>query len=171
MLKMDISSINLAAARVPDTAMLTSNMAELSAQNTSADIDQNSLVARQFSAIMSGGAAQSSLISDVTASGVGNPVSLDRINASAQNSDLLSDVVAAPATMGDGILAGMQNLSDNFKKVHADVVRTLDNTGDMNLSDMLKLQMHLSEMSFQWDAFSKVVTKSTQNLEQLLKLQ
>jgi type III secretion system YscI/HrpB-like protein len=73
--------------------------------------------------------------------------------------------------MGDGILAGMQNLSDNFKKVHADVVRTLDNTGDMNLSDMLKLQMHLSEMSFQWDAFSKVVTKSTQNLEQLLKLQ
>jgi type III secretion system YscI/HrpB-like protein len=121
--------------------------------------------------MMSGDVGQVSQSAGMHTSSITNSSALDGIEKFSLNSDLNSDTRIPPATMGDGILTSMQNLSDNFKKVHEDVVRSLDNSGDMKLTDMLKLQINMSEMSFQWDAFSKVVTKSTQNLEQLLKLQ
>jgi hypothetical protein len=168
---MDINSINQVVVHMSDTVMKTPTASLVSDISTSVDLEQQALATRQFSSMMSGDVGQVSQSAGMHTSSITNSSALDGIEKFALNSDLNSDTRIPPATMGDGILTSMQNLSDNFKKVHEDVVRSLDNSGDMKLTDMLKLQINMSEMSFQWDAFSKVVTKSTQNLEQLLKLQ
>ncbi len=74
-------------------------------------------------------------------------------------------------TLGDSILAGMQNLSTEFQQSWKTVNAALDAGSTMTMSDMLKLQMGLTQMSIQYDLVGKAIARSTQNLDQLVKLQ
>ena len=171
---MDMTTINQIAGR----ALTVANISEASVVQPAlplvADNYQHALASSQFAALMNGGAnEQASLpIQAATTSADADAGAVRRIGvATEKNSDLLSDTQIPPATMGEGILASMQKLSDEFKQAHQAVSRLLDSSGELKLADMLRLQMNLAQMSFQWDAFSKGVNKSTQTLEQLLKLQ
>ena len=75
------------------------------------------------------------------------------------------------ASIGDRILSGMQGLSNDVQQSWATVKSALDNTSNMTTADMLKLQMGLTQMSIQYDLVGKAISRSTQNLDQLLKMQ
>ena len=75
------------------------------------------------------------------------------------------------ASIGDRILSGMQGLSNDVQQSWATVKNALDNTSNMTTADMLKLQMGLTQMSIQYDLVGKAISRSTQNLDQLLKMQ
>jgi len=74
-------------------------------------------------------------------------------------------------TMGDSILNGMQNLSADFQQSWKTVSSALESGNTMTTTDMLKLQLGLTQMSVQYDLVGKAISRSTQNLDQLVKLQ
>lgn len=75
------------------------------------------------------------------------------------------------ASIGDRILSGMQSLSSDVQQSWQTVKTALDNPGNMTTAEMLKLQMGLTQMSIQYDLVGKAISRSTQNLDQLLKMQ
>ena len=77
----------------------------------------------------------------------------------------------AGASIGDRILSGMQGLSSDVQGSWTAVKNALDNGSNMTTADMLKLQMGLTQMSIQYDLVGKAISRSTQNLDQLLKMQ
>lgn len=79
--------------------------------------------------------------------------------------------VQGPRTLGDQVLAGMQNLSEDFQQSWKSVSAALESGSAMTTSDMLKLQMGLTQMSIQYELVGKAISRSTQNLDQLVKLQ
>jgi type III secretion protein I len=82
---------------------------------------------------------------------------------------------AAPAegrTLGDNILGGLQRLSTDLQHTWTNVGDALSRMGPQpSVHDMLAVQMHLSTMSVQYELVSKAVSRSTQNIDQLVKLQ
>lgn len=74
-------------------------------------------------------------------------------------------------TLGDTILSGMQGLSSEFQQSWKTVNAVLDGGSAMTTYDMLKLQMGLTQMSIQYDLVGKAISRSTQNLDQLVKMQ
>ena len=74
-------------------------------------------------------------------------------------------------TLGDTILSGMQGLSTEFQQSWKTVNAVLDGGAAMTTYDMLKLQMGLTQMSIQYDRVGKAISRSTQNLDQLVKMQ
>lgn len=79
--------------------------------------------------------------------------------------------VQGSRTLGDQVLAGMQNLSEDFQQSWKTVSAALESGSAMTTSDMLKLQMGLTQMSIQYELVGKAISRSTQNLDQLVKLQ
>lgn len=77
------------------------------------------------------------------------------------------------ATMGDAILRGMQSASQGYKKVSAEIHEALtENTGEnLSLRSALELHMKFIEVSMEAEVVSRVVSKSTQHIDQLSKLQ
>jgi type III secretion system YscI/HrpB-like protein len=85
-----------------------------------------------------------------------------------------SAAVLLPAenrTMGDNILTGMESMSSEYRQAMTKVNAALDSSGDMTISDMLKLQMGLMQISVQHELVAKGISRSTQNLDQLVKIQ
>jgi type III secretion protein I len=76
-----------------------------------------------------------------------------------------------PVSLGDSILSGMQNLSSDFQQSWRAVNTALDSSSMMTMSDMLKLQIGIVQMSIQYDLVGKAISRSTQNLDQLVKMQ
>lgn len=77
-----------------------------------------------------------------------------------------------PGSMGERILAGMNNVSSDFQSAWKSVSTVLDASDkNMNMQDLLKLQLQLVQVSVQYDLVGKAVSRSTQNLDQLLRLQ
>jgi type III secretion protein I len=74
-------------------------------------------------------------------------------------------------TLGDAILSGMQNLSADFQQSWKTVNAALDGGDLMTMSEMLKLQMGLVQVSIQYDMVGKVISRTTQNIDQLVKMQ
>jgi type III secretion protein I len=74
-------------------------------------------------------------------------------------------------TIGDSILSGLQNMSSDFRQSWAAVHAALDRGPTMTITEMLKMQMGLTQMSIQYDLVGKAISRSTQNLDQLVKLQ
>ena len=93
-----------------------------------------------------------------------------------RSSMLMPSASLATATtagsMGERILSGMNNVSGDFQSAWKSVSTVLD-AGDknMNMQDLLKLQLQLVQVSVQYDLMGKAVSRSTQNLDQLLRLQ
>lgn len=86
-------------------------------------------------------------------------------------SEVSASAVQGPRTLGDQVLAGMQNLSEDFQQSWKTVSAALESGSAMTTSDMLKLQMGLTQMSIQYELVGKAISRSTQNLDQLVKLQ
>lgn len=73
--------------------------------------------------------------------------------------------------MGDSILASMQSVSSGFKQSMGMVQAALDSGQAMTMSDMLRVQMGLAQVSVQYELVGKAVSRAAQNLDQLVKLQ
>ena len=73
-------------------------------------------------------------------------------------------------TMGDTILSGLRSVSDDMSSKWSAVSRALD-APNLQVAQMLKLQLTISQMSVQYDLVGKAISRSTQNIDQLVKLQ
>lgn len=85
-----------------------------------------------------------------------------------------ASVLVAPAqtaTMGDQILNGLQNVASELKQSINDVSTALKPGVDLSVSDLLRAQMGLMQVSVTYELVGKGISKSTQNLDQLVKLQ
>ena len=76
-----------------------------------------------------------------------------------------------PATLGESILEGMNHLSHEFDETRRAVRATLDPGHAMTFSDALRLQLTLTELSIQNELVGKAISRSTQNIDQLVKMQ
>lgn len=117
--------------------------------------------------------------------GVTVPAAADP-QASARFADLMTQPVAAagapvplhdgvlPAaggTLGDMILSGLKSTSADFQDKWASVQRVLEGGNLTSVSEMIKLQMGVTQMSVQYEVLGKAVSRSTQNIDQLVKMQ
>ncbi|MBU6955870.1 type III secretion system inner rod subunit SctI [Hahella sp. HN01] len=112
-----------------------------------------------------------------------DPAALERFQQSLQpqsdaSAHLTSDgspvtlgVEASDNTLGDKVLQGMQNVKSGYDQQMEAMQLTLNSADPLNMSDMLKLQMDLAQLTLQGELISKTVSKSTQNLDTLLKSQ
>ena len=74
-------------------------------------------------------------------------------------------------TMGDNILGGLQSMASEFKQNVSHVTASLEAGTNMGISELLKVQMGLMQMSVQIEMVGKGISRSTQNLDQLVKIQ
>lgn len=74
-------------------------------------------------------------------------------------------------TLGDAILSGLQNMSNDFQQSWKAVSATLDANGPLTNTELLKLQMGVTQLSIQYDLVGKAISRSTQNIDQLVKMQ
>lgn len=74
-------------------------------------------------------------------------------------------------TMGDNILSGMQGLSNDFQQSVKAVSAVLTDGANLNVAELLKVQVALMQISVQYELIGKAVSRSTQNLDQLVKVQ
>ena len=77
---------------------------------------------------------------------------------------------AAPRTLGDTILQGLQSASTDITNAWRATGEVL-NKPDITVSDMLRVQTMLLQSSVQYELVGKAVSKSTQSLENILKTQ
>ena len=80
------------------------------------------------------------------------------------------DGPAAPRTLGDAILQGLQSASTDITNAWRATGEVL-NKPDITVSDMLRVQTMLLQSSVQYELVGKAVSKSTQSLENILKTQ
>ncbi|WLQ16245.1 type III secretion system inner rod subunit SctI [Hahella aquimaris] len=92
-------------------------------------------------------------------------------HATSDSSLVTLGVEPSENTLGDKVLQGMQNVKSGYDQQMEAMQLTLNNADPLNMSDMLKLQMNLAQLTLQGELISKTVSKSTQNLDTLLKSQ
>lgn len=80
-------------------------------------------------------------------------------------------VASENRTMGDNILSGMQGLSNDFQQSVKAVSAVLTDGANLNVAELLKVQVALMQISVQYELIGKAVSRSTQNLDQLVKVQ
>lgn len=78
---------------------------------------------------------------------------------------------AARTTPGDSILQGLNRLGEDLGRGWTRASETLKGKEMPDMRDMLLMQVELMGMSMQHELVNKCVTRSTQNLDQLVKLQ
>jgi type III secretion protein I len=80
--------------------------------------------------------------------------------------------VTGSPSVGDKIINGMQNVSSEFRETWTRVSDTLRaDSPQMGMQEMLSLQLHLTQASVQYDLLGKAVSRSTQNFDQLVRVQ
>jgi len=76
---------------------------------------------------------------------------------------------AAETGLGDRILGGLQGVQQRFDAQLQAVSRTLD--GTPSTSELLRLQLGMAQMAFQVELVGKAISRGTQNIDQLLRMQ
>jgi len=74
-------------------------------------------------------------------------------------------------SMGDAILRSMDATGRNYKAKIEEMNLKLANPQEMTTSDLLRMQFQLIDTSMQVDLISKAISKGTQHIDQLTKLQ
>lgn len=110
------------------------------------------LATAQFAQIMA--APQQSLAADVAGTDAGGRA-----------------VMPENRTMGDNILAGMQSMSNEYQQSLKGIGAVLADGANLSVAELLKLQVGLMQISVQYELVGKAVSRSTQNLDQLVKVQ
>ncbi|MGA0583177.1 MAG: type III secretion system inner rod subunit SctI [Castellaniella sp.] len=88
----------------------------------------------------------------------------------------LQSVFAAPPpdgapTLGGQILTGLRGVATDFSDKWKDVAHSLDGMGAQPaISDMLRLQTELLQVSVQYELVGKAVSRSTQNIDTLVRM-
>lgn len=85
-----------------------------------------------------------------------------------------ADVFVPPppesASLGDAILGGMRQMSSDFSHKWSQVQQMVEQDVT-SLQDLLRMQIGLTQASVQYEMVGKAISKSTQNFDQLVKLQ
>lgn len=74
-------------------------------------------------------------------------------------------------TIGDKILEGMQGLRDNIEGKTRVVESSITPEADMNMQDLFRTQMAITNLMITEDYVGKIVSKSTQTFDTILKNQ
>ena len=77
----------------------------------------------------------------------------------------------SPANVGDKILNAFQGVKDSIDTQHTKVDQLLNKDEALSMRDMFKTQKAMSNLMMTQDLIGKVVGKSTQSLETLMKQQ
>ncbi|WP_020405318.1 type III secretion system inner rod subunit SctI [Hahella ganghwensis] len=77
----------------------------------------------------------------------------------------------AVGTLGDKILRGLQSVKSGYDNQVGAVQESLESTDPLNINDMMAFQLDLAKLTLQGELINKTVSKSTQNLDALLKSQ
>ena len=77
----------------------------------------------------------------------------------------------APSNAGDKILNAFQGMKGNIDTQHAKVDKLLNSDEIMSMKDMFKTQRAMTNLTMTQDLIGKVVGKSTQTLETMMKQQ
>lgn len=82
---------------------------------------------------------------------------------------------AAPSaqspTLGGQILSGLRGVADDFSTTWKDIASNLDGMGAQPaITDMLRLQTELLQVSVQYELVGKAVSRSTQNIDTLVRM-
>jgi type III secretion system YscI/HrpB-like protein len=76
------------------------------------------------------------------------------------------------ASMGDRILSTLRSVSDGAAHTWSAIgVLAQQSSGNMSLQQMMHFQMGAMQASVQFDYVGKIISRATQNLDQLVKTQ
>lgn len=84
------------------------------------------------------------------------------------------EAFSAPAvrnSLGDRILNGLSSASSDFQQSLNKVTAVLDAGEQMSTADLMKLQLNLVQVSIQYDLIGKAISRTTQNIDQMVKIQ
>ena len=78
---------------------------------------------------------------------------------------------SAPASIGDRILNGLTSLSGDFERSWSSISSASNGENALSAHEILKLQMNFMQMFVKYELVNKAITRSVQNVEQLVKIQ
>lgn len=83
-----------------------------------------------------------------------------------------ASVALRPATLGDQVLQGLQKVQGDFQG-HLQAVGRLLEPGSAapGVPELLRLQLAMAQVSVQVEVVGKAIGRSTQNLDQLVRMQ
>lgn len=99
------------------------------------------------------------------------PVADATVAAAGANAVAPTPVNGAATTWGDRILSGMQGVSSDFHGQWDSVRQALASPRPLESREMLSLQLQMNQMSIQSELVGKLISRSTQNIDQLVRLQ
>ncbi len=79
--------------------------------------------------------------------------------------------VGAATSLGDRMLASLQGASDDFKGLWRTTESQINSEQNMGVREMLSIQMQVTQISVGFEFLGKAVSRSTQNLDQLVRIQ
>lgn len=83
-----------------------------------------------------------------------------------------ASAAAGRSTPGDSILQGLSSMASDMGRSWKAAQDALNSTnGQPTMQDMMRMQIELVGMSMNYELVNKCVTRSTQNIDQLVKLQ
>jgi type III secretion protein I len=82
--------------------------------------------------------------------------------------------IESPATLGDRILVGIDQMRGEYREKVGRMAENLEaarieDGGQMQVHHLMQLQMDLMRVMFQEDLLGKIVGRTTQNVDSLLK--
>ena len=86
------------------------------------------------------------------------------------NPDVFAPPPIATETLGDAILGSMRQMSDDFSMRWSQVHEMMQQDVT-SMRDLLQMQLSLTQASVQYEVVGKAISKSTQNFDQLVRLQ
>lgn len=79
---------------------------------------------------------------------------------------------ASEGSLGDRILRGLNRVQSSFGETVGAVQKSLDPGAPApGVSDLLRLQLSMAQLSLQAELVGKVIGRSTQNIDQLVRMQ
>jgi len=78
---------------------------------------------------------------------------------------------AAASTLGGQILSGLRGMSADFSDKWQGIARSLDKVGTQPaIADLLRMQTELLQVSVQYELVGKAVSRSTQNIDTMVRM-
>ena len=79
--------------------------------------------------------------------------------------------LAGPSSLGERVLTSLQSASSGFKEQWQSVQSALQSDQTLRMREMMAMQLQVTQMSVQYELLGKVVSRSTQNVDQLVRIQ
>lgn len=122
------------------------------------------LATARFAEVMAAGTAETASVANAQ-----NTVRPD--NDMSINGESPAVALDGKASLGERILNGLSGASSDFQQSLSKVSAALDASSQTSPSDLLKLQLNLTQVTIQYDLIGKVISRTTQNIDQMVKIQ